>query len=475
MPQRGSGDGRMGGSPKHTNYLNEIAEFVHDIRYEDIPSSLSRKILLHILDTLAVGLLGADTDLSIKSRNVFPTHTSRLSHNMSPLWGTHEWADPSISAFNNAVAAHALELDDSHGCDHSGAIVVPAAMATIGIRSCSPNLAELVVATVVGYEVSRRMQTALGGYRALNDRGWHSTAVCGPFAATAASARLLRLSKSQHAAALSLTTSTAAGTWAFSSGGGDAKTLHAGLASKAGVDSALFAKEGLQGSRDVFRDVWGGFLGLYGGRKEDTDHLIKDLGTDWVAYNSRIKFYSSCASVHPTLATFQKFWLNHSHTFASEPVKIEVLVSASVSRMCGNNVFEHLNDRTARQLSLPYSLALVILKDQPELSDYIAPRIDTAKVKDVLNKIRVVPDAKNFDASGHGSILIETENEKYVLDTKTASSLYASTDVEDRVVQKVEWIGHQLNRQAKLEKLTDLYLNSNENDSFLQDTFVLLQ
>src|SRR5699024_5633551 len=189
----------------HQDHLGELAEFIENVSFQDIPQSLSRKMRLHILDTLSVGLLGAGTDLSKKCQRTFHTHHSRLSGVSSPLWGTDRWADPAISAFNNAVRSHVLELDDSHGCDHSGAVVVPAVMSVSAQVQDLPTLSDLVTATVVGYEVSRRMQTALGGYKALNDRGWHSTAVCGPFGAAAAASHVMRLPKKQIASALSLT------------------------------------------------------------------------------------------------------------------------------------------------------------------------------------------------------------------------------------------------------------------------------
>src|SRR5699024_6960166 len=133
----------MSGIVASQDHLSELAEFIKRVSYEDIPSRLSRKILLHILDTLAVGLLGADTALSKKCRKALPTHSSRLASYSTPLWGSEMWADPSVSAFCNGVSAHVLELDDSHGCDHSGAVVVPAALAASGCDT-STNLKELV-------------------------------------------------------------------------------------------------------------------------------------------------------------------------------------------------------------------------------------------------------------------------------------------------------------------------------------------
>ncbi|GAA2046078.1 MmgE/PrpD family protein [Yaniella flava] len=464
----------MSGSAVNQDHLNELAEFIENVSFQNIPPSLSRKIHLHIVDTLTVALLGAETDLSIKCQETFPTHNSRLNGVSSPLWGTDRWADPAISAFNNAIRSHVLELDDSHGCDHSGAVVVPAVMSVAAQVQELPSLNDLVAAVVVGYEVARRTQTALGGYKALNDRGWHSTAVCGPFGAAAAASHVMRLPKKQIASALSLTTSKAAGTWAYSSGGGDAKALHAGLASKNGVEAALLAKHGVEGSADVFRDVWGGFLKMYSGTQDDAHHLTRKLGEDWLARNSRIKLYSSCASVHPVLEALEKFRKQRPDIFEGGLPKVEVFVSESVSRMCGSNVFDALSSRTARQLSLPYSLALVILKGQPELQDYLDPKTKPEVMKDILRQITVVPDQINTDPSGHGTVIIHSHGEQHTVHTTTEYDTSVVEDAEPLLLQKLSWIGSYLNDEDRVAKLTSLILNPEDSMTFLDEAFSLL-
>src|SRR3546814_4077516 len=126
-------------------------------------------------------------------------------------WSSDVCSSDLQTAMLNGVAAHALELDDTGGCDHSGAVVLPAVMAAVSMVPGTVNGRELITAVVLGYEVGRRVLEACGGYSAHNGAGWHSTATCGVFGAAAASARILQLDAGQTLAALGIAGSFSGG------------------------------------------------------------------------------------------------------------------------------------------------------------------------------------------------------------------------------------------------------------------------
>jgi 2-methylcitrate dehydratase PrpD len=95
-----------------------VARFVADTVYEDMPVAVVAKAKRHMLDTLGAALAGAHTVQSRQARAVMNAPGNAV------VWGTTTSASPRDAAFVNGVAAHALELDDSGGCDHSGAVVL---------------------------------------------------------------------------------------------------------------------------------------------------------------------------------------------------------------------------------------------------------------------------------------------------------------------------------------------------------------
>ncbi len=63
---------------------------------------------------------------------------------------------PVNAALVNGTASHAFELDDTGGCDHSGAVVVPAAVAAVELADRPVTGREFIDAVVIGYDVARR-------------------------------------------------------------------------------------------------------------------------------------------------------------------------------------------------------------------------------------------------------------------------------------------------------------------------------
>ena len=106
----------------------QLAEKLCHVRFSDFPASTVHKAKLHILDTLGAALAGsasAETQIAWRALGL------QMDHGSSAVWGMPFDLSPRSASFINGVSAHALELDDSGGCDHSGAVVVPAAFAIL--------------------------------------------------------------------------------------------------------------------------------------------------------------------------------------------------------------------------------------------------------------------------------------------------------------------------------------------------------
>jgi len=185
-----------------------LGAFIQDTPFAALPADVVEKTKRHILDTFGATLAGALAFEPRQARAVLD------GAGAAPLWGTGIRLNARDAALANGVAAHALELDDTGGCDHSGAVVLPAAMAALSACDRAVSGRELVTAVALGYDVARRVLEACGGYAAHNGAGWHSTATCGVFGAAAAAARLLGLDGAATTAALGHAASFSGGLWA---------------------------------------------------------------------------------------------------------------------------------------------------------------------------------------------------------------------------------------------------------------------
>ncbi|WP_199231550.1 MmgE/PrpD family protein [Azospirillum sp. TSO35-2] len=263
-PRSARRDGGIGGTAGTRRDQNRTwpSRSAAGTRFADLPPALVGKAKIHILDTIGAALAGTRSAEFRMVRSLLHAVPPREDGAITGarVWGTPLLVSARDAALANGVAAQAFELDDTGGCDHSGAVVVPAVLAALAQAPQPVSGKALIASVVVGYDVGRRVLEAAGGYDAHNGAGWHSTGTCGPIGAAAAIANLWGLSPQRCRSAIALATSTSAGLWAFIHDGSQAKKIHAGRAAEGGLLAAALAAQGLSGPTRVFDDVWGGFF-----------------------------------------------------------------------------------------------------------------------------------------------------------------------------------------------------------------------
>ncbi|RQV68742.1 MmgE/PrpD family protein [Burkholderia cenocepacia] len=361
-----------------------LAAFVARTSADALPDDVVAKAKRHVLDTFGAALAGTSAAETRSARAL----TGAVGRGGASLWGTRRRASARDAAFVNGIAAHALELDDSGGCDHSGAVVLPAVLAALSCASQPVAGRECVMAIVLGYDVGRRVLEAAGGYSAHNGAGWHSTLSCGVFGAAAASARVLGLDAVRTRDALGHAASFAGGLWSFIHDGSQTKRLHAGRAAEGGVLAALLAREGVSGPARVFDDVWGGFFNTFAAPSHAPDALTDGLGAHWKLMRCSIKPHASCRSAHAAVdAALQ---LADGRTFAAGEIeRVTVRASAFVARMCGGR---DLSTLSSAQMSLPYAVAAALVFGDTGIDAYRADRRTDPSVTALLARITVDVD-----------------------------------------------------------------------------------
>ncbi|VWC59903.1 MmgE/PrpD family protein [Burkholderia lata] len=361
-----------------------LAAFVAQTAADALPEAVVAKARRHVLDTFGAALAGTSAVETHSARAL----TGAAAHGGASLWGTRRTAGARDAAFVNGIAAHALELDDSGGCDHSGAVVLPAVLAALSCAGRPVTGRECVAAIVLGYDVGRRVLEAAGGYAVHNGAGWHSTLSCGVFGAAAASARVLGLDAARTRDALGHAASFSGGLWSFIHDGSQTKRLHAGRAAEGGVLAALLAREGISGPARVFDDVWGGFFNTFATRSHAPDALTDGLGEHWKLMRCSIKPHASCRSAHAAVdAALQ---LADGRTLdAGEIERVVVRASAFVARMCGGR---DLSTLSSAQMSLPYAVAAALAFGDTGIGVYRDERRTDPRVAALLARIEVDVD-----------------------------------------------------------------------------------
>ena len=365
----------------------QLARYWSGAHYEDLPQPVVAMAKSVLLDTLSVGVRGAESEAAVATRKGIMS-ALECSSGSASLWGTRSSLPPSAAALVNGTASHAYEFDDFGGCGHSGAVVVPAVCAMADrVRADGRSV---LIALAAGYDVAARVTLGAGGYRAHNDLGWHSTGTCGTFGAAAGAARVMGLDGDRFASALGIAGSFAGGVWAFLVDGAMTKRFHPGRAAENGTSSALLAEAGLVGPRYILEAEWGGFYGTYAGKVATPAATVEALGREFRILQSGQKPYPCCRGLHSSVEALLD--LMQEHKFGSDDIERMIVHGAdrTVRQFSKREVVTLLD----AQFSMPYSLGVVAATGRAGLDEFHPPRMDDARVRALMDRVEIVPDRK---------------------------------------------------------------------------------
>ncbi len=362
-----------------------LADYWSAAPFEALPPDTVRLAKRFLIDTLAAGIAGARTEV-VNTALCAAQVSVEATTGSATLWGRPEKLPAAMAAMVNGTAAHALELDDFGGCGHSGAVVIPAICALAGRLSFSGK--EAITALVAGYDLAARTLEGAGGYRAVQDLGWHSTGICGSFGAAAASAKLIHLDRERFADALGVAGTFTGGIWAFLADGAMTKRFHPGKASENGLSAALLAQAGMTGPRQVLEAQWGGFYSTYAKGIATPEATLAGLGREFRIARSGMKPYACCRGLHAC----QDALLELMPELGIDSRKIAGMV------IHGNGQYKLQFDRVEvanlleAQFSIQYALAVGATSGRGTLEQFAPLRTSEPEVQRLMRATRVLAD-----------------------------------------------------------------------------------
>lgn len=207
---------------------------------------------------------------------------------------TQQRARASDAAMVNAVAAHALAMDDiAWGC-HPSAAMVPALMAAG--EQCGASGRAALVAWTVGYEVMGELAAREPG--ALRATGWHPVGLLGPVATAAAVCSLRGLDAATSQRALGIASSMTGGLLVNLAT--HTKALHAGRVAAAGLQAVDYAVAGVTASPQALERANGLLHTISPAKKVDiaSGFNAKDFQERMGIEGVSLKKFPICYAVH---------------------------------------------------------------------------------------------------------------------------------------------------------------------------------
>ena len=368
------------------NLSRIYSKFATEIQFEDLPPEVVLQAKKCILDFLGVTLAGSATELA----GIVFDYFSEIGGKPETIVLGKSKRVPAIhAALINGVFSHVLELDDGHRWSgiHPGSPIIPAALAAAELSGAQGK--ELIIATVVGYEITLRIGQAINPSHLL--RGFHSTGTVGPFGAAAAAGRILGLDSGKMIQALGLAGLHASGLLQVVHEGGMAKAFHPGKAALGGLFSAQMALKGAIAPERIFEGE-NGFLRAMSDKTEYKG-LTDGLGTHFEMSKIYFKIHSSCRHTHPAIDALLKI-LREEPLDPNRIERVRVETYPVALQFCGHKLGERTLTTSDAKLSLPFSLALTAFNGSCDTDVFNQRELARAEVQRLAGRIELAASEK---------------------------------------------------------------------------------
>ncbi len=377
------------------NLTKDIARFILETGYEDLPEDVVALGKKSILDGIGLALAGSVA----KSGELVRQHLQTLGlakNGPATVIGSDLHVPIRFAAFANGVSIHADDYDDTQlavGKDrvyglltHPTAPALPAALAKAEMAGSSG--AELMLAYHLGVEVECKIAEAIAP-RHYQD-GFHATGTCGTFAAATAVSKLGGFTLDQTLSALSIAGSQSAGL--RENFGTMTKPFHAGRASESGVVAAEYALMGWTATDKILEARRGFFHAAGGGYSPEV--IVGHLGQPWTFASPgvSIKPHPSGSLTHPGMTEMAR--LIRENGICADDIK---QVDVGTNHNMPNALIHHRpQNELQAKFSMEFCMAILLLEGKAGLLEFTDEVVSRADVKAMIERINfhVHPEAE---------------------------------------------------------------------------------
>ena len=356
-----------------------LAQFIDRTTLEAIPREVIDLGKLHILDTLGTLFAGSREKIAAIVRQYVQSlgcmaESSLITQGLK--------TSPQYAAFGNGTIAHVLDFDDYEWPSnaHPSVSILPSVLALGERNQATGNMC--LEAYLVGMEVIAKIGTGVNPSH--YDKGWHSTGTLGTLGAAAASVKLLKCDVETGKIALGIASSMASGL--RGNFGTMTKALHAGHASKSGVESALLASLGFTADRTILERKLG-FCSIFTENESyDLQKIVQHLGSpfSFLSPGVGIKPYPSPAATHAVLDGV--FQLIQQHGIKADDVEgVECGIFYLYPTM-----LIHSDPRTGLEgkFSMEFCVAVALLDREMNLEKFTDAKVNHPEIRTLMKKVK---------------------------------------------------------------------------------------
>jgi len=380
----------------------EIATFITNLTFKDLPMQVIEAIKKYIVDTIACAL-AATNERAVKLLRELVLELGGRKE--ATLWGDGRKVPSPSAARVNAFMSDFYAFNESHfgSFAHICGVTVPVAFAMAEREESDGK--ELITSIAVGYEMAARIGSAIAPSY-YSEKGFHNSIVS-VLGGVIAASKLLKLDTERTLHAVSIAATSIGGLR------GSIYTMmrqyHACNSAGIAVLSALLATKDFKGARDILEREKG-YCDVFSSRVRLTE-ILKDLGKKWHVLEGAVKFYPGCHNNHGAIETT----LTLVKKYDIKPEQVETILIAGNPMHIDVNLIYEPNCCEEALFSLPYMVAACIHDREFTLRQLQLDKICDPSIRTLQKRIKMVKDPSFMRKYGYGgqgavSISIKTKD-----------------------------------------------------------------
>lgn len=348
---------------KLSKSIEQQAEYIDSLRYDDLSDSITEQAKLVLLDS--IGCIAAGNQ-----------QYEKTSGNGEFCLVGRGKCDKATAIFINGCGMVRNEMDEGNqfAFGHPACHIVPAFLAECqDLKNIDGK--QLIAALVAAYEVACRW----GGSAKIKPQ-MHGHGTMQTVGSAAVVAKLNKCSKEEIEKSIILANSLPQPTtWTSALHGDQIRNAYIGLSNEIGSNAHRMVRIGVESSIDTLMSVWSQILE----GDIDEEGLVKDIGEDYLIKKNYFKIHAACRYTHSFVDTVKIF--ENQGLKVEDIAGIDIYTYHAASKLKG----QEASNSFAAKFSIPVSLAIRLVYGELSIESMSDEHIRSREVQELAGKIVV--------------------------------------------------------------------------------------
>jgi 2-methylcitrate dehydratase PrpD len=424
----------------------DVASFIHDTCWEDLPESVRRQARRCLLDTIGAAIGGRETPLS---QIIHDFAAAAYGGQGADLWLDGRQVSPPGAALANGMTVDSLDIHDGYAPvkGHAGAALVPGALASLSLDPAGlVDGRELLATVVVGYEVALRAGLAL--HATVCD--YHTSGAWNALGCAAMTSRRLKLNGEKTGHALGI--AEYHGPRSQMMRDIDYPTMvkdGSGWGAMAGLSAAMMAAGGFSGAPALTVEA------------DEAAGYWADLGREWLITEQYFKPYAVCRWAQPAIAAVLA--IRQAHDLLIEDMeRLRVFSFHEATRLA----VRRPETTEEAQYSLPFPVAAALVHERLGPAELSGPALQDPRVLALSERIELAEEPEFNDPFPEKRLARLIVEDKYgnSFDSGVVEATWGEDDPpsDAELREKYRWLAARQLPDARSAELESLILQCSE-------------